>query len=117
MYLVRKIQQGQADRLGKLKTVHLFMERWYVRELENVQHQSRVRKYQDSKNTSIYHQEVRHLLAHDLLIHPVKLDQAAQQALLAEDASVFSHEDNKKHLIHLLQVEFDYIQFDIDPSN
>ena len=59
VYLVRKIQQGQADRLGKLKTVHLFMERWYVRKLDKVQHQSWVREYQDSEKTSIYYHELR----------------------------------------------------------
>ena len=127
VYLVRKIQQGQVDRLGELKTVHLLMEKWYVRESEKVQHQSRVREYQASEKTSIYHHELHKknikksailqlmtdtglLEGHeacssfleqsveDLLLHPVQLDQVAQQALLAEVAPVFSKEDNKKLL-------------------
>ena len=82
-----------------LKTVHLFMERWYVRKLDKVQHQSWFREYQDSEKTSIYHhklrkkkhKEVRHFQDHVLLIHPANLDRGAPQALLAEDAPVFSH--------------------------
>ena len=58
VYLVRKIQQGQTHRLGELKTVHLLMEKWYVKESEKVQHQSRVREYQDNEKSSIYHHEI-----------------------------------------------------------
>ena len=42
-----------------LKTVHLFMGRWYVRNVDKVQHQSWVREYQVSEKTSIYHHKLR----------------------------------------------------------
>ena len=42
-----------------LKTVHLFMERWYVRKLDKVQHQSWVREYQDSEKKFIYQHKLR----------------------------------------------------------
>ena len=127
VYLVRKIQQGHTDRLGELRTVHLLMEKWYIKESEKVQHQSRVREYQDNEKTSIYHHEIHKktikkssilkLLTpnglieghqacssflentvQDLLLHPAQLDHAAQQALLAQVEPVFTNEDNKKFL-------------------
>ena len=127
VYLVRKVQHGQVDRLGELKTVHLLIERWYLKESEKIQHQARVREFQDSEKTSIYHHELHKknikkssilqlmtelglLEGHeafasylestveDLLLHPAVLDPAAQQALLAEVEPVFSEEDNKTFL-------------------
>ena len=57
VYLVKKIQPGQTDRLGDLRTV-VCTSKWYVRERGKVQHQSRVREYQDKEKTSTYHHEI-----------------------------------------------------------
>ena len=123
VYLVRKIQRGQRDRLGELKTVHILIENWYKKESEKIQHQSRVTEFQESEKTSIYHHELHKktvkrasilqlvtddglLKGHtacasflegtveDLLHHPAQLDPAAQQALLDGVAPVFTKEDN-----------------------
>ena len=127
VYLVRKIQLKQMDRLGELKTVHNLIESWYKRESEKIQHQSRVTEFQESEKTSIYHHEVHKktikkasilqlmtegglLEGHEacaaflektveeLLLHPAKLDSAAQQALLDEVVPVFTMQDNQKLL-------------------
>ena len=57
-YLTRKIQKGQTYRLGELNTVHILMERWYSKECEKVQHQSRIVEFQMSEKSSIYHHEL-----------------------------------------------------------
>jgi hypothetical protein len=31
VYLVKKVQLGQVGRLGELRTVHLLMEKWYIK--------------------------------------------------------------------------------------
>ena len=58
MYLVKKLQQGQRDKLGELKTVNLLIEKWYLKESEKVQHQSSTIEYQESEKSSIYHHEL-----------------------------------------------------------
>mgnify|MGYP001244285468 CR=1 FL=1 len=58
MYLVKKLQQGQRNKLGELKTVNLLIEKWYLKESEKVQHQSCIREFQESEKSSIYHHEL-----------------------------------------------------------
>ena len=58
MYLTRKLHLGQYHRLGELTTVHLLIERWYNKECEKVQHQSRVAEFQNNEKSSIYHHEL-----------------------------------------------------------
>ena len=127
VYMVRKMQQGQMDRMAELKTIHLLIEKWYLKESEKVQHQARVREFQESEKTSIYHHEIHkknvkrsYILqlmtdsgliegheacatflegtVEDLLLQPAVLDHAAQQALLAEVDPVFTEKDNKTFL-------------------
>ena len=57
-YLTKKLQQGQQSRLGELKKIHLLIERWYRKESEKIQHQSRVMEFQHSEKTTIYHHEL-----------------------------------------------------------
>ena len=113
LYLTRKLRLGESGHLAELKTVHLLIEQWYSKESEKVQHQSRVKEFQESEQTSIYHHELHKKMlkrtailqlqteagmlhghtacaeyleksVEDLLLHPAELDPAAQQALLAE---------------------------------
>ena len=57
-YLTHKIStQGQYNKLGELKSVHLLIENWYSKECQKVQHQSRVEEYQSNEKSSIYHHE------------------------------------------------------------
>ena len=58
VYLTRKLQLGQYHRLGELTTVHLLIQRWYNKECEKVQHQSRVAEFQNNEKSSIYHHEL-----------------------------------------------------------
>ena len=58
VYLVKKVQQGLLGKLAELKTVHLLIDNWYVRESEKVQHQSRIQEFHESEKTSIYHHEL-----------------------------------------------------------
>ena len=126
-FLVKKVQQGQRGKLGELKTINLLIEKWYLKESEKVQHQSRVREFQDNEKSSIYHHELHkriikkssilrlqtnngviegheacakflESIVEDLLLHPATLDPVAQEALLAEIVPVFSEEDNRKML-------------------
>ena len=127
LYLTRKLHQGQAYRLGELKTVHLLIERWYKVECEKVQQQSRADEFQTSEKSSIYHHELHkkvvkkgsilklktedgllegHKLcaAHleqsveDLLLHPAQLDPVSQQLLVDELTPVFTDKDIKLFL-------------------
>ena len=123
VYMVKKVQRGQVDRLGELKTIHLLIEKWYAKESEKIQHQARVREFQESEKTSIYHHELHKKSSilqlmtdsglieghaacasflegtvEDLLLHPAVLDSEAQQALLAEVDPVFTEEDNRAFL-------------------
>ena len=111
LYLTRKLQQGQTFRLGELKTVHLLIERWYNRECEKVQKQSRADEFQTNEKSSIYHHELHkkvvkkgailklktedglleghtscaaylEQLVEDLLHHPAQLDPVYQLLLL-----------------------------------
>ena len=94
---------------------------------KKIQHQSRVKEFQESEKSSIYHHELHkkfvrkssilrlqsdngiiegheacaNLLeksVEDLLLNPADLDQEAQEALLAEVVPVFTEEDNKMML-------------------
>jgi hypothetical protein len=50
IYLTRKLViLGQSNQLGELQHVHLLIERWYAKECEKVQHQSRVDEFQSSR--------------------------------------------------------------------
>ena len=126
-YLKNKLQLGDYSYLAELKLVHLKIEKWYTRESEKVQHQSRVKEFQDNERSSIYHHEIHKRIlkktsilklqtsngiieghdacaayleqsVKDLLLNPAELDHLAQQALLAEVVPVFTAEDNRKML-------------------
>ena len=126
-YLTRKIQQGRADLLPDLKTIHLQIDQWYRKESEKIQHQSRVQEFQSNEKTTIYHHELHKrsmkrnatlqlqtdqglLEGHTacaayleesveaLLLKPAVLDQHAQQVLLEEVVPVFTASDNEKFL-------------------
>ena len=57
-YLTHKIStQGQYNKLGELKYVHLLIENLYSKECQKVQHQSQVEEYQSNEKSSIYHHE------------------------------------------------------------
>ena len=58
MYLTKKMREGHTYKLSELNTVHLLIEQWYNKESEKVQHQSRVKEFQSSEQTSIYHHEL-----------------------------------------------------------
>ena len=127
VYLTRKLQLGQYHRLGELTTVHLLIERWYNKECEKVQHQSRVAEFQNNEKSSIYHHELHkktvkkgsilrlqtdaglvegHQLCaayleksvEDLLLQPGLLDPVAQQVLLDEVTPVFTDKDIRMFL-------------------
>ena len=49
VYLIKKIQQGQMERMGELKTVNLFIDKWYIKESEKIQHQSRITEFQENE--------------------------------------------------------------------
>ena len=126
-YLKIKLQQGQHTCLGELKLVHLLIERYYTQESEKVQHQSRVKEFQESERSTIYHHEIHKKIVkktsilklqtkngiieghaacasfleqtvEDLLLNHAELDLQAQQTLLAEVLPVFTQEDNLKML-------------------
>ena len=46
-YLTRKIQLGMTSQLSELKTIHIQIEQWYQKESEKIQHQSRVKEFQN----------------------------------------------------------------------
>ena len=81
VYMVKKIQQGQMGRLGELMTVHLLIEKWYTRESDKIQHQSRVREFQESEKTSIYHHE----------LHKKIIKKASILQLMTEDGLIEGH--------------------------
>ena len=126
-YLTRNLQLGRNEQLSELKLVHLLIEKWYTRESEKVQHQSRVKEFQTNEKSTIYHHELHKkkikkssilklqtkdgiLEGHDacasyleqtvedLLLHPAQLDSVAQQVLLDEIEPVFTADDNQKML-------------------
>ena len=126
-YLKTKLQLGHHNYLGELKLVHLEIEKWYTRESAKVQHQSRVKEFQESERSSIYHHEIHkrnikktsilklqtnngiveghtacaaylEQTVEDLLLNSAELDSQAQQTLLAEVLPVFTSEDNRKML-------------------
>ena len=117
-YLTKKLQQGQKNRLGELKKIHLLIEGWYRRESEKIQHQSRVMKFQQSEKTTIYHHELHKRImkkgsilrlqtdsgileghiackeflektVENLLLNPANLDLQAQETLLEEVCPIF----------------------------
>ena len=126
-YLKIKMWSGEHHHLKELKLVHLLIEKWYTRESEKVQHQSRIQEFQNSERSTIYHHELHKRIikrssilklqtsngiieghdecaafleqtVEDLLLHPAELDAQAQQTLLAEIVPVFTAEDNTKML-------------------
>ena len=126
-YLKIKLHQGQHFQLKELKQVHLLIDQWYAREGEKVQHQSRVKEFQSSERSSIYHHELHkrrikkssilrlqtrngvveghdscasflEQSVQDLLLHPAQLDPRAQEVLLNEVVPVFTREDNEMML-------------------
>ena len=126
-YLTRKIQLGMTSQLSELKTIHIQIEHWYQKESEKIQHQSRVKEFQNSEKNTIYHHELNkrtikrnailklqtdhgiieghsrcasHLekSVEDLLLHPAALDLHAQQVLLDEVVPVFTQKDNENFL-------------------
>ena len=113
--------------MGELKTVNLLIEKYYLKESEKIQHQSRVTEFQENEKTSIYHHELHkkyikkasilqlmteaglidghnacsaflEKTVEELLLFPAGLDSTAQQALLSEVVPVFTQEDNQKFL-------------------
>ena len=48
-YLTRMIQLGLNIYLTELKTIHIRIEQWYQKESEKIQHQSRVKEFQNSE--------------------------------------------------------------------
>ena len=122
-YLKNKLQLGLFSYFGELKLVHMEIENWYIKESEKLQHQARVREFQESERSTIYHHEIHkrtikkasilrletsegiidghnscaaylESTVHDLLGHPAVLEPGAQQALLAEVTPVFTENDN-----------------------
>ena len=118
---------GHLYQLGELQSVHLLIERWYSKECENVQHQSRVNEFQSNEKSSIYHHELHKKIVkkgsilkleteegvisghtacaayleqtvEDLLLHPGQLDAVSQQVLLEEVVPAFTHKDIKSFL-------------------
>ena len=123
-YLNRKLMHGETWRLPELKSVHTSIENWYANESRKIQFQSQASEYQHEEKVRIYHHELHKkrmsrssilqletssgiLVGHqacadfleqtveDLLLHPVQLDQAAQEILLAEVDTVFTAADNE----------------------
>ena len=126
-YLNRKIVMGETWRLGELKAIHASIEDWYSKESSKIKYQSQADEHQSEEKVRIYHHDLHRkkikkssilkletpsgiLLGHkacaeyleqsveDLLLHPVLLNQAAQEVLLDEVLPVFSDTDNKKLL-------------------
>ena len=126
-YLKIKLQQGEHYHLKELTQVHLLIDQWYTREGEKVQHQSRIKEFQSSERSSIYHHGLHkkrikkssilrlqsnngiveghdacasflEQSVEDLLLHPAQLDIQAQDVLLQEVLPVFTKEDNEKML-------------------
>ena len=122
-HLNRKVEHGETWRLSELKTVHSCIDNWYVKESSKIKFQSQAAEYQQDEKVRIYHHELHRkrikrsciltletstgkLEGHqacadyleqtveDLLLHPVQLNQAAQDALLAEVEPVFTEADN-----------------------
>ena len=111
------------SRLSELRSVQLLIEAWYDEECAKIALQSRTDDIQHSEKIRIYHHEIHQKLikkssilkldtengmlkghdacAHylenyvgDLLLHPARLDSAAQEALLNEVTPVFTEADN-----------------------
>jgi hypothetical protein len=57
-YLKIKMKPGEHHHLKELKLVHLLIEKWYTKESEKVQHQSKIKEFQSSERSSIYHHEL-----------------------------------------------------------
>ena len=129
IYLNRKLMLGETWRLGELKAVHGRIEKWYDNESSKIKHQSQTDEYQYGEKVRIDHHELHKkivkkssiikletdsgiLEGHDacssyleqtvesLLLHPVQLDQAAQDILLADVDQVFTNSDNEELLKH-----------------
>ena len=127
-YLKNKLQIGLFSYLSELKLVHMEIENWYIKESEKVQHQARVREFQEREKSSIYHHDIHkrtikkasilkletkdgiieghtncaaflERTVEDLLGHPAVLEYVAQEALLAEVTPVFSEKDNNTLLV------------------
>ena len=126
-YLNRKIMLGNRGFLAELKAMHEKIENWYNKESEKVKHQTKVSEYQYGEKVRIYHHELHRKsikrsailkletpsgiieghsacatyleqTVENLLLHPAHLDQAAQDALLAEVDHVFTEADNAELL-------------------
>ena len=126
-YLNRKIVMGETWRLGELKSIHSSIEEWYSKESSKIKYQSQADEHQSEEKVRIYPHDLHRkkirkssilkletpsgtLLGHeacaeyleqsveDLLLHPVLLNQAAQDVLLGEVLPVFSEIDNQKLL-------------------
>ena len=122
-YLVRKVQSGQQHRLGELFTVQHEIEAWYKQDCEKIKLQARAEELNKSESVRIYHHELHSkkikrtsiikldtgdevvnghvecakLLeksVSELLLHPAKLCEAAQNELLKEVVPVFTEVDN-----------------------
>ena len=126
-YLSRKLFLGETWRLPELKRIHLQIEEWYSRECSKIKFQSQAAEHQADEKVTVYHHDLHRKklkktsilaldtpsglleghaacaeyleqMVEDLLLHPVQLNHAAQDALLGEVDEVFTDEDN----IHLL---------------
>ena len=114
---------GETWRLSELKTVPSCIDNWYEKESSKIKFQSQAAEYQQDEKVRINHHELHgkrikrsciltletstgKLEGHqacadyleqtveDLLLHPVQLNQAAQDTLLAEVEPVFTAADN-----------------------
>ena len=57
-YLVRKLQNGNIDRLGELKLVQLEIQNWYEKDSEKIKLQGKVDEIDHSEKVRIYHHEL-----------------------------------------------------------
>ena len=126
-YLNRKLSLGQLWRLPELKQIHMQIEEWYSQESNKIKYQSQASEHQVDEKVRVYHHDLHRkrlkkssilkletsaglLEGHtacakyleqtveDLLLSPVQLNSAAQEALLADVEVVFTEDDNQKLL-------------------
>ena len=57
-YLVRKLQSGQWQKLGELKSIELQIEKWYATDFEKVKLQARAEEIENAESVRIYHHEL-----------------------------------------------------------
>ena len=118
-YLSRKLFLGETWRLPELKRIHLQIEEWYSRECSKIKFQSQAAEHQADEKVTVYHHDLHRKklkktsilaldtpsglleghaacaeyleqMVEDLLLHPVQLNLAAQDALLGEVDEVFT---------------------------